>query len=83
MIIPTSKPSQETSSDTPRVVQKQLLMPRDRAYRDAIGISVPTIWRWTRAGKLSPPDAVINGRKYSLASTINSDIERLVQDAGH
>jgi hypothetical protein len=37
-----------------------------------------TIWRWTREGKLSPPDAFINGRNYSFIETIESDVAKLV-----
>ena len=54
------------------------LVPRKPAYREALSISDPTIWRWTRQGKLSPADAVINGREYSTPQTIESDVRSLM-----
>lgn len=59
------------------------LIRRKQAYRERLSISDPTIWRWTRAGKLSPPVAVINGREYSTPETVEADVQRLIQSIGN
>jgi hypothetical protein len=75
----TRKPEKTTPSE-PKTKAPSGIVPRKKAYRESIGISDPTIWRWTRAGKLSTADAVINGREYSRPETIQADIDRLLKN---
>ena len=75
----TRKPGKTTHAK-PKTKAPSGIVPRKKAYREAIGISDPTIWRWTRAGKLSSADAVINGREYSRPETIQADIDRLLKN---
>jgi hypothetical protein len=75
----TKKPENTTHHDL-ETKELSRIVPRKKAYRESIGISDPTIWRWTRAGKLSSADAVINGREYSRPETIQADVDRLLKE---